>query len=115
MVLHASIHPDHRSGRNGNDGFANHDEHDTGNVWLLLILHRTYKYCNDHQPTDVFQWEKHSPAVQKLIAMIIARGQTLLQIKASGFIPINLELFAKVSSSGSSSIADHIMYRNIYK
>ncbi|EAA05747.2 AGAP009413-PA [Anopheles gambiae str. PEST] len=43
-----------------------------------------------------FRWEQHRPTVQKMVAMIIARSQTPLQITACGFIPINLELFTKV-------------------
>ena len=101
----------------------------TAMMGLLIMMNMTSEmlgyclFCTEltntattiSQQIYVFQWEKHSPAVQKMVAMIIARGQAPLQIKACGFIPINLELFAKVSSSGSSSITDHIMYRNIYE
>ena len=45
-----------------------------------------------------FQWERHRPAIQKMVAMVIARGQARLRITAWGIIPIDLELFAKVSS-----------------
>uniref|UniRef100_A0A182IIS9 Uncharacterized protein n=1 Tax=Anopheles arabiensis TaxID=7173 RepID=A0A182IIS9_ANOAR len=43
-----------------------------------------------------FQWERHRPAVQKMVAMVIVRGQARLRITAWGIIPIDLELFAKV-------------------
>ncbi|EAA45285.1 AGAP009412-PB [Anopheles gambiae str. PEST] len=88
----------------------------TAMMGLLIMMNMTsemFGYClfcteltntatTISQQIYVFQWEKHSPAVQKMVAMIIARGQAPLQIKACGFIPINLELFAKVVKTSYS-------------
>ena len=50
-----------------------------------------------------------------MVAMIIARSQTPLQITACGFIPINLELFTKVSNITAtlSSSSSKIVFLNI--
>uniref|UniRef100_A0A182NZ45 Uncharacterized protein n=1 Tax=Anopheles dirus TaxID=7168 RepID=A0A182NZ45_9DIPT len=42
-----------------------------------------------------FQWEQHSPAVQRMVQMVMVRSQKPFQITAGGLITVNVEQFAK--------------------
>uniref|UniRef100_A0A182XDJ9 Uncharacterized protein n=1 Tax=Anopheles quadriannulatus TaxID=34691 RepID=A0A182XDJ9_ANOQN len=82
----------------------------TSMMSLLIMINLTPEmfgycfFCSDLATTGTtisrqmyeFQWERHRPVVQKMVAMVIARGQARLRITAWGIIPIDLELFAKV-------------------
>ncbi|XP_050077957.1 uncharacterized protein LOC126564878 [Anopheles maculipalpis] len=52
--------------------------------------------------TYALRWEQYPSSTQKLVQMIIARGQQPLRLTSFGFVTVNVELFAKVVKTSYS-------------